>query len=61
VAPRWATGKRGRTDKLVRLEMKRKCKSTRVPQTFDVVFNRSGGIDTRLSDLNANGIPDRKG
>jgi hypothetical protein len=40
--------------------MKRKCKSTRLPQTFDVVFNRSGGIDTRLSDLNANGIQDRK-
>lgn len=58
--PRWASGKRGRTDRLIRLEMKRKCKSTRVPQTFDIVFNRSGGIDTRLSDLNANGIADRR-
>jgi hypothetical protein len=58
--PRWATGKRGRTDKLVRLEMKRKCKSTRIPQTFEVVFGRGGEIDPRLSDLNANGIPDRK-
>lgn len=55
---RWASGKRGRTDKLVRLEMKRKCVSTRIPQTFDVVFDRSGGIDTRQSDLNGNGIAD---
>jgi hypothetical protein len=57
---RWATGKRGRTDTLVRLEMKRKCKTTRIPQTYDIVFDRSGGIDTRRSDLNANGIPDRR-
>jgi hypothetical protein len=56
--PRWASGKRGRTDKLIRLEMKRKCKSTRVPQVFDVVFNRAGGIDARLSDLNGNGVAD---
>lgn len=58
--PRWATGKRGRTDRLVRLEMKRTCKSTRIPQTFDIVFNRSGGIDAKLSDLNANGIQDER-
>lgn len=57
---RWASGKRGRGDKLIRFQMKRKCKSTRIPQTFDVVFNRSGGIDTRLSDLNGNGIVDRR-
>jgi hypothetical protein len=40
--------------------MKRTCKSTRIPQTFDIVFNRNGGIDGRLSDLNANGIQDSK-
>jgi hypothetical protein len=40
--------------------MKRVCKSTRIPQTFDIVFDRSGGIDARLSDLNANGIADRR-
>lgn len=57
---RWATGKRGRTDRLVRLQMKRICKSTRIPQIFDIVFNRSGGIDLRLSDLNANGREDRQ-
>jgi hypothetical protein len=56
--PRWASGKRGRTDRLIRLEMKRKCKSTRIAQKFDVVFNRSGGIDARTSDLNGNGIAD---
>jgi hypothetical protein len=56
--PRWASGKRGRTDRLIRLEMKRKCKSTRIAQRFDVVFNRSGGIDVRASDLNGNGIAD---
>lgn len=57
---RWASGKRGRTDRLVRLQMKRKCKSTRIPQTFDIVFNRQGGLDLRQSDLNANGIADGK-
>lgn len=57
---RWASGKRGKGDKLMRLQMKRKCKSTRIPQTFDIVFDRGGGIDTRRSDLNANGIADGK-
>jgi hypothetical protein len=55
---RWATGKRGRADRLIRFQLKRTCKSTRLPQTFDVVFNRGGGIDPRLSDLNGNGIAD---
>jgi len=57
---RWGAAKRGRTNKLVQLQMKRKCKSTRVPQTFNIVFNRRGGIDSRLSDLNANGIADER-
>jgi hypothetical protein len=57
---RWAAGKRGRTDTLVRLQVKRTCKSTRIPQTFDIVFDRNGRIDTRRSDLNANGLADRK-
>lgn len=57
---KWAHGKRGRNPKLLRLEMKRVCTSRRIPQTFDIVFNRSGGIDTKLSDLNANGIQDSK-
>jgi hypothetical protein len=57
---KWAQGKRGRDPKLLRLEMKRKCKSTRIPQVFEIVFNRGGGIDSKLSDLNANGIQDGK-
>lgn len=55
---RWADGKRGRTDRLVRLQLKRTCGRTRLPQTFDVVFGRGGGIDGRLSDLDGNGIVD---
>ena len=57
---KWAQGKRGRDPKLLRLELKRVCTSKRIPQVFEIVFNRNGGIDTRLSDLNGNGIADRR-
>ena len=57
---RFTDGKRGRSDRLVRLQVKRVCKSTRIPQTFDVVFSRQGGLDLRRSDLDGNGIEDRK-
>jgi hypothetical protein len=57
---RWANGKRGRSDRLVRLQVKRTCKGTRVPQTLDVVFDRQGGFDLRRSDLDGNGIEDRR-
>lgn len=40
--------------------MRRTCGSTRIPQVFEIVFNRSSGIDARLSDLNGNGIQERR-
>ena len=40
--------------------MKRKCKSARVAQVFDIAFTRSGAVDKKLSDVNANGIDDGK-
>lgn len=49
--PRYGEGKRGRTEKLLRLEMKRVCKSTRVRQIFDIAFTKSGAVDKRRSDL----------
>jgi hypothetical protein len=58
---RWADGKRGRSDRLVRLRVERTCRSTRLPQTFDVVFDRQGGIDRRRSDLDGDGVEDRGG
>jgi hypothetical protein len=57
---KWASGKRGRTERLLRLEMKRRCKSARTDQVFFIAFTRSGAIDAKLSDLNANGIDDGK-
>jgi hypothetical protein len=49
--PRYGEGKRGRTERLLRLEMKRVCRSARVRQVFDIVFTRSGAVDIRRSDL----------
>jgi hypothetical protein len=57
---KWASGKRGRTERLLRLEMNRRCKSAKTDQVFLIAFTRSGGIDGKLSDLNANGIDDGK-
>jgi hypothetical protein len=57
---KWASGKRGRTERLVRLEMNRRCSSARTDQVFFIAFTRSGAIDGKLSDLNANGIDDGK-
>lgn len=58
--PKLGSGKRGKSVSLLRLEMKRVCKSTRTRQIFEIVFTRTGGIDTKRSDLNANGIQDGK-
>jgi hypothetical protein len=58
--PRYGLGKRGKTDVLLRLQAKRVCGATRIPQTFDIVFARTGAIDLRRSDLNANGRPDSR-
>jgi hypothetical protein len=49
--PRYGEGKRGRTERLLRLELRRVCKSTRLAQVFDIVFTRSGAVDVRRSDL----------
>jgi hypothetical protein len=57
---KWAAGKRGRTERLLRLEMNRRCKSAKTDQVFLIAFTRSGAIDGELSDLNANGIDDGK-
>jgi hypothetical protein len=40
--------------------MKRKCKSARLAQVFFIAFTKSGAVDKKLSDLNANGIDDGK-
>jgi hypothetical protein len=52
-----ASGKRGRTERLLRLEVNRRCKSARTDQVFFIAFTRSGAIDGKLSDLNARGGP----
>jgi hypothetical protein len=54
-------GNVGRGDgRSVSIEVDRFCRRTRAPLTFDLVFERTGVIDTSLSDLNGNGIPDGK-
>lgn len=58
--PQFGAGKRGRTQRLLRLELKRVCKSARSRQIFQIVFAPSGAVDTKASDLNANGIADGK-
>jgi hypothetical protein len=59
--PRYGAGRRGGSgERLLRLELNRVCKSKRIDQVFLIAFSRSGAVDRRLSDLNANGIDDGK-
>jgi hypothetical protein len=59
--PRYGQGRRGGSgERLLRLELNRVCKSKRIDQVFVIAFSRSGAVDRRLSDLNANGIDDRR-
>jgi hypothetical protein len=59
--PRYASGRLGRSgERLLRLELQRVCKGKRLNQVFYIAFTRAGAVDRGLSDLNGNGIDDRK-
>jgi hypothetical protein len=58
---RYAKGRLGGSgERLLRLELKRVCKSKRIDQVFYIAFTRSGAVDRGRSDLNGNGIDDGK-
>jgi hypothetical protein len=57
--PRYGAGRRGKTgERLLRLELRRVCKSRKLDQVFYVAFARNGAVDRRRSDLDGNGIDD---